>query len=165
MRLPSLALASCAVFLISGCGDQAVSPANPEAPAGVPANGLDPLLAAASREFNVPGDLLKAIRYAETRWQMVKGEVEFAGMPAAFGVMALRGERLEAAARLAGASPERVRTDAAANIHAGAAHLSSYAEELKLNRALRPHAREPQTFVGSTAPRPRNLCAIDWSTA
>ncbi len=34
---------------------------------------LDPLFDAAGREFNVPADLLKAISFTETRWQMVRG--------------------------------------------------------------------------------------------
>jgi N-acetyl-anhydromuramyl-L-alanine amidase AmpD len=98
------------------------------------AGELDPLFGQAAREFNVPADLLKAISFTETRWQMVRGEQEFEGMPAAFGVMALRGEQLERGAALAGVSAEAVRTDALANIRAGAALLSAYAEELKVER-------------------------------
>ncbi|HVG62249.1 MAG TPA: N-acetylmuramoyl-L-alanine amidase [Hyalangium sp.] len=96
---------------------------------------LDPLFDQAAGEFNVPADLLKAISFAETRWQMVRGEQEFEGMPAAFGVMALRGEALERGAALAGVSAEAVRTDALANIRAAAALLSAHADELKVDRA------------------------------
>jgi N-acetyl-anhydromuramyl-L-alanine amidase AmpD len=96
---------------------------------------LDPYFDQAAREFNVPADLLKAISFTETRWQMVRGETEFEGMPAAFGVMALRGAALERGAALAGVSAEAVRTDALANIRAGAALLSAHADELKVDRA------------------------------
>ncbi|WP_224369151.1 golvesin C-terminal-like domain-containing protein [Hyalangium versicolor] len=95
---------------------------------------LDPLFAQAAREFDVPADLLKAISFTETRWQMVHGEEEFEGMPAAHGLMALRGEAIVRGAALAGVSAEQVRTDAASNIRAAAALLSSYAEQLKVDR-------------------------------
>jgi N-acetyl-anhydromuramyl-L-alanine amidase AmpD len=96
---------------------------------------LDSHFDQAAREFNVPADLLKAVSFTETRWQMVRGEEEFEGMPAAFGVMALRGAALERGAALAGVTAEAVRTDALANIRAGAALLSAYADELKVERA------------------------------
>jgi N-acetyl-anhydromuramyl-L-alanine amidase AmpD len=96
---------------------------------------LDSHFDQAAREFNVPADLLKAISFAETRWQMVRGEEEFEGMPAAFGVMALRGAALERGAALAGVTAEAARTDALANIRAGAALLSAHADELKVDRA------------------------------
>jgi N-acetyl-anhydromuramyl-L-alanine amidase AmpD len=96
---------------------------------------LDPLFDQAAREFNVPADLLKAISFSETRWQMVRGEVEFDGIPAAHGLMALRGATLERGAALAGVSVEQASSDEAANIRAAAALLSSYAEELKVDRS------------------------------
>ncbi|HEX8702784.1 MAG TPA: peptidoglycan recognition family protein, partial [Myxococcaceae bacterium] len=98
------------------------------------AGELDPLFASAAREFNVPVDLLKAISFTETRWQMVRGEEEFDGMPAAYGVMALRGAELERGAALAGVSVEQAQTDAKANIRAAAALLSAHADALKVNR-------------------------------
>jgi N-acetyl-anhydromuramyl-L-alanine amidase AmpD len=100
-----------------------------EAP-GWAAPELDPLFEEAAREFGVPAPLLKGISYAETRWQMVRGEEEFEGRPAAFGVMGLRGARLEQGAALAGVPAEAVRTDALANIRAAAALLASDAAEL-----------------------------------
>ncbi|MDC0707885.1 N-acetylmuramoyl-L-alanine amidase [Stigmatella sp. ncwal1] len=111
---------------------------------------LDPLFEQAAREFNVPADLLKAISYTETRWQMVRGEQEFDGMPAAHGVMALRGAALERGAALAGVSAEAVRDDALANIRAGAALLSAHADELKVERA----------DVGAWAPAVARLSGI-----
>jgi N-acetyl-anhydromuramyl-L-alanine amidase AmpD len=104
---------------------------------GEPAAGLalDPLFDEASREFNVPADLLKAISFTETRWNMVRGEKEFEGLAPAFGMMALRGEALERGAALAGVSAEAVRTELQANLRAGAALLSAHADELRVNRA------------------------------
>jgi N-acetyl-anhydromuramyl-L-alanine amidase AmpD len=96
---------------------------------------LDGLFAQAAADFRVPADLLKAISYTETRWEMVKGEEEFEGMPAAYGLMALRGAKVTEGARLAGVSEEAVRTQPEANIRAYAALLSSYADELKVDRA------------------------------
>ena len=96
---------------------------------------LEAAFAKAGADFGVPADLLKGISYTETRWEMIQGQVEFEGMPAAYGLMALRGEKLSEGARLAGVSEEAVRTQPEANIRAAAALLSSYAAELKLDRA------------------------------
>jgi N-acetyl-anhydromuramyl-L-alanine amidase AmpD len=96
---------------------------------------LDAAFAKAGADFGVPADLLKAISYTETRWEMVQGAEEFEGMPAAHGLMALRGAKLTEGARLAGVSEEAVRTQPEANIRAAAALLSAYADELKVDRA------------------------------
>jgi len=87
----------------------------------------DSLFVAAGVAFGVPADLLKAIGWVETRWQMVSGTEEFPGRPAAFGVMALRGAALERGAALAGVSPEAARSDPRANIRAAAALLAELA--------------------------------------
>ncbi|HXF96508.1 MAG TPA: N-acetylmuramoyl-L-alanine amidase, partial [Gemmatimonadales bacterium] len=89
----------------------------------------DSLFAAAEAEFATPPGLLRAIGWVETRWQMVRGAEEFPGRPAAFGVMALRGEALERGAALAGVTLEAAGTQPAANIRAGAALLRQYARE------------------------------------
>lgn len=142
MRNPLAAAA--AALALAACGPQPAPESEQpvEAPTEQPTGAavetpaeLDPLFAQAAEEFNVPADLLKAISFTETRWQMVQGEEEFEGMPAAFGLMALRGERLEHGARLAGVSVDLARKDALANVRAGAALLSAYADELKLERA------------------------------
>jgi N-acetyl-anhydromuramyl-L-alanine amidase AmpD len=141
--------AAAAALSLAACGPQQ-SPENPE-PAQNPtssiadsareaagrgsAGELDPLFSAAGREFNVPADLLKAISFTETRWQMVAGEEEFEGMAPAFGVMALRGAELERGAALAGVTVEQAKTDALSNIRAGAALLSAHADALKVDRA------------------------------
>ena len=97
---------------------------------------LDPVFERAGAEFGVPSALLKAIAYAETRFEMVRGEEEFPGVAAAYGVMALRGARLERGASLAGVAVDAARTDAESNVRAAAALLRAYADESGLaNRA------------------------------
>jgi N-acetyl-anhydromuramyl-L-alanine amidase AmpD/predicted small lipoprotein YifL len=140
--------ATAAALSLAACGPQgpesqepaqnpsnAVADAAQDAASRGSAGQLDPLFDKASREFNVPADLLKAVSFTETRWQMVRGEAEFEGLAPAFGVFALRGATLERGAALAGVSAEAVRNDAQANIRAGAALLSAYADELKVDRA------------------------------
>lgn len=98
-------------------------------PAEVPERSpFDSLFVAAATEFGVPADLLRAIGYVETRWQMVEGREEHEGMPAAHGVMALRGERLREGARLARVAEDDARRDARANIRAAAALLRAFAD-------------------------------------
>ncbi|MFL5358597.1 N-acetylmuramoyl-L-alanine amidase [Archangium sp.] len=142
---PMLATLAAALSL-AACGPQ--EPTAPTPPAAVedsrtPAQreaertpyALDGAFAQAAAEFNVPADLLKAISYTETRWENVQGAEEFPGLPAAYGLMALRGEKLSAGAHLAGVSEEAARTQPQANIRAAAALLSAYADELKLDRS------------------------------
>ena len=105
------------------------------ASAAVAAGPFDVHFDAAAREFGVPSALLKAVAFAETRMQMVRGGTEFEGQAPAFGVMGLRGERLERGAALAGVSFEMAQTDPRANIRAGAALLRTYAEELGVDRS------------------------------
>ena len=108
MRNPLAAAA--AALALAACGQQPApeseqpTQAPTEQPAGSAqgAQALDPVFESAAAEFGVPADLLKAVSFAETRWQHVEGHQEFEGMPAAYGLMALRGERLERGAQLAG---------------------------------------------------------------
>lgn len=108
----------CTVSSLSG--SQAISAPVTDIP-----TRYDTLFTAAAREFGVSAALLKSVAYVETRWQMVIGEEEFEGRPPAFGVMALRGERLVQGARRAGVSVEAAKYDAAANIRAAAALLAA----------------------------------------
>ncbi|GHG86101.1 N-acetylmuramoyl-L-alanine amidase [Comamonas sp. JC664] len=145
--------ATAAAMALSACGPQPeASPeeASPEAqvPAGVAddavravadaarrtPNELDALFAKAAGEFNVPVSLLKAISYVETRWEHVQGEEEFEGRPAAFGLMALRGQHIVDGAALAGVSADAVRGEPLANVRAAAALLSKYADEAGIDR-------------------------------
>lgn len=106
---------------------------------------FDDAFAAAGREFDVPAALLRAIGWVETRWQMVQGAEEFPGRPAAFGVMALRGERLERGAALAGVPADAARRDPLANIGAAAALLDAYANEAGIDRS------DPAAWAGVVA--------------
>ena len=133
-KLRSLAAALLAAATLSACADEPTSPATP-APDAPSAEQLDVLFDEAGREFSVPSALLKSIGYVETRWQMVRGGVEFPGQQPAFGIMALRGDRLAEGARLAGVFPEEAQTRAAANIRAAAALLSAWADEAGIARA------------------------------
>ncbi|RKH45125.1 N-acetylmuramoyl-L-alanine amidase [Corallococcus sp. AB049A] len=136
--------AAAAALVLSACGPQAQpteappsetpsQPSTDTAGSTLPRE-LDPLFAQAAQEFNVPVELLKAVSYAETRWQMVVGEAEFPGQQPASGLMALRGEDLEQGAALAGVTVEAARTDALSNLRAGAARLSQLATDANVER-------------------------------
>jgi N-acetyl-anhydromuramyl-L-alanine amidase AmpD len=96
---------------------------------------FDSAFASAGVEFGVPPEVLKAIAWVETRWQMVEGREEFPGQAPAFGVMALRGAALERAAALAGVTPDGARHDPVANIRAAAALLDAYADKAAIDRS------------------------------
>jgi N-acetyl-anhydromuramyl-L-alanine amidase AmpD len=127
----TLAVAIGAAAALAAC-DAPTRSVQPEPPAAA-APRLDPMFARAASEFKVPAELLKAVAFTETGWQFARGEhSDLEGMPAAYGIFALRGERLERAARLAGVSVDAVRTDAEASIRAGAALLRAEAEALNV---------------------------------
>lgn len=119
------------VLLLASCATDPVVPLT-ETP--VDETTLDSEFAQASKQFSVPLTLLKAVGYVETRWQMVVSEPS-RGQEPAYGVMALRGDRLIQAAALAGVTRKAAQDNRAANIRAGAALLSAYADELDINRA------------------------------
>src|SRR5690606_21648248 len=75
------------------------------------AMSLESLFEDAAAEFDVPADLLMAVGFAETGWEMVEGGREFEGVAPAYGVMGLRGDRLTEAAALAGVDPDGARYD------------------------------------------------------
>jgi hypothetical protein len=88
----------------------------------------DDLYAQASFEYDVPVELIKALAWVETRGHMVAGHEHAEGLPPAYGVMGLRGERLYEAAEIIGATPELAASELAVNVRAGAALLSKLAE-------------------------------------
>ena len=142
----------------------ALSLATAIAPARVPdASPYDALFARAGAEFGVPAALLRAVSYVETRWQMVAGDEEFPGMPAAHGLMALRGERLRDGARRAGRSETAVRTDPAANVRAAAALLRAYADAAGVGDAEDLDAWAPALarYAGIDAPAGRDAYLRD----
>jgi N-acetyl-anhydromuramyl-L-alanine amidase AmpD len=66
---------------------------------------------------------------------MVVGEIEFDEQDRRFGIMALSMAQLDEACALAGVTSEDARTDPSANIRAAAALLSSFADQLAIDRA------------------------------
>lgn len=91
---------------------------------------------AASKEFNIPVEILEGIGFVESHWvQRIPDTVHREGnMPPAYGVMGLRddpyfGHSLIKAANLINESPEKLKTDALSNIRGAAALLRSYANE------------------------------------
>src|SRR5574341_2355637 len=128
----------------------------PLAPVNTQSSRFDAEFSAAAREFGVPESILRAISWTETRWQMVQGTEEFPGRPAAYGVMALRGEALERGAALAGVTPEAARHDARANIRAAAALLARYAADAGVDPAApRDWAPAVARFSGIELPEAR----------
>lgn len=107
-------------------------------PAGeqAPSLELQAAFARASAEFGVPEELLIAIAKTETNFYFVPGVSgdAFEGQ-AAYGVMALRGERLARGAELAQVSIAAVQTEVLANVRAAAALLRSQADALGLRSA------------------------------
>lgn len=124
----TLAAAVLATAALTGCADRLTqSDTTPQEP--LAEAQLDVLFEEAGAEFGVPAPLLKSIGYVETRWEMVRGESEFPGQQPAFGIMALRGERLQTGARLAAVSEQEARTAPRANIRAAAALLAAWRDE------------------------------------
>lgn len=97
-------------------------------------SGIDAEFSSAAKEFGVPAQILQALAFAETQWQMIDGQGEFDGQDPAYGVMGLRGEALGIGADLAKVDVATARVDRAANIRAGAALLRAYADELGIDR-------------------------------
>jgi N-acetyl-anhydromuramyl-L-alanine amidase AmpD len=146
VRHTRTAIAATGIALLAACQDAprnasgpavcSVSPSRATAPARVPdVSPYDAIFAAAGAEFRVPAALLRALSYVETRWQMVEGHEEFSGLPPAYGLMALRGERLREGAARAGLRETLVRSDPAANVRTAAALLRDYADALGMSES------------------------------
>ncbi len=128
-RTLAVVLGAAAVLAACDAPTPSVQPEQPPAAA----SRLDPMFARAASEFGVPADLLKAVAFTETGWQFARGDdSDMEGLAPAYGIFALRGERLERGARLAGVSLEAARTDAEASIRAGAALLRAEGEALRV---------------------------------
>ena len=97
-------------------------------------SGTDALLAIAMAlgwgpgdETGTPVDLLKAVGYAQTRWQQVIGEAELEGAPTHTGVMGLTPDHLARGAALTGYGADDLAASAEANILAAAKLLAEEA--------------------------------------
>ncbi len=97
--------------------------------------GLEGAFASASKEFDVPIEILKSLSYVESHWEMVVGEEEFEGMPAAYGVMGMRGDQVRLGAEIAQISDVDAMHDLRGNIRAGAAVLANIADEYDFDRS------------------------------
>jgi N-acetyl-anhydromuramyl-L-alanine amidase AmpD len=166
MRRAPLHATWCAVVLLAGCSADRALEVCPDMSASVssfeaylnplPATPLDVFFEEAGREHGVDAALLKAVAWVETRFHMAAPaptdtEDDHHGQPPAWGVMALRGDRLERAAKLAGLDVEQVRVSAAANIRAAAALLADEAA----------HAGVAHLAAGGWAPALERFSGID----
>ncbi|ACY18884.1 N-acetylmuramoyl-L-alanine amidase [Haliangium ochraceum] len=95
---------------------------------------LDPMFTEAASTYNVPQELLQAVAFTQTRWQMVVGEEEFEGAGTRHGLLALTAEQLEEGAALAEVSLEAAHNDPMAHLLAGAALFSAAAEAQGIDR-------------------------------
>jgi hypothetical protein len=153
MRIHRLSLFASVALLFPACtdpDDQEDSNSSPEGgieipdtpepedpPAVDPAeylDGIDGEFHGASDEFNVPVEILQAMGFAETQWQMIEGQEEFEGWAPASGAMALRGDHLTRGAELLGVDVDAVKTDRKTNIRAAAALLSDLADQQGIDR-------------------------------
>lgn len=138
----SCAALACSAGVIGGEHGEQDGALSEDAPGAEPSAGetqaegtaLNDVFAQAAGEFDVPAQLLKSLAWVETQAQMVVGEEEFPGRPAAFGMMALRGEQLEQGAALAGVSVDDVKNDPQHNVRAAAALLSASADVIGIDR-------------------------------
>ena len=124
--------AALVAWWLAACAPEGAEPAR-ELPAGE-VSTVDPF-ELASETWEVPSDLLRAVAVAETGMQMVVGIEGHDERPAAYGMMALRGDRLTLAAELAGLDEEAVRFERDANVLAAAALLSTWADEAGIDRS------------------------------
>lgn len=114
------------------------SPANDD----LSSRDLDGVFEGVAGEYDVPMQLLQAIGHVETRWEMVEGEEEIEGRAPAYGIMGMRGARLEEAAEHAGLDVDTVKSDRVANIRAAAAWLDDRASAAEI---------EDRTDIGAWA--------------
>ncbi len=129
LRLGGTGLAGAALLGTAGGGVQART-----------ASSLERQFEAAAREYEVPVELLLAMGYYNTRWEMPppsasayrKGDPEGRGD---YGIMQLTQNpsrnTLGKAAKLTGLSADRLKNDRSANIKGGAAVLSALAGKAK----------------------------------
>jgi hypothetical protein len=150
MRIHRLSLFASVALLFPGCADpeeredssnpdsgimDVPNPVDPpEADPGEYLEGIDGEFRGAADEFDVPIEILQAMGYAETQWQMIEGEEEFEGWSPAAGTMGLRGGFIKQGAELLGASEDDVKSDRKTNIRAAAAILSGMADAQDIER-------------------------------
>ena len=124
LRLSGVGLAGVVLLATAGVG---------AAPAQQPGSVLEAEFEEAAREYGVPKELLLAMGYVNTLWEMPPPETnvyepgDLHGW-GSYGIMALAqnpsSDTLGKAARLTGISEERLKTDRRSNILGGAALLA-----------------------------------------
>ncbi|MEJ7602157.1 MAG: N-acetylmuramoyl-L-alanine amidase [Kofleriaceae bacterium] len=119
-------LAALAALYLPSCTSEDVTPIDADDD-HVSTPGLDDDFAAAERVHGVPADLLKAISYVETQWQMVDGQDEHDAGRQGAGLFALWGDNLGLGAAAANVSEDAARFDLESSIAAAAARLASLA--------------------------------------
>lgn len=147
----ALAAAGGLALSVTGWADAA----NPHKSAATSSSALQGDFTRAAREYHVPGKVLMALSYQESRWESHDGQYSSDGgygpmdltdvTPAMLGGgdagAAGRGDlaqmasdpalhTLQAAARLTGVPAARLKTDPTANIEGGAALLASYEKKV-----------------------------------
>ena len=120
----------CAGIALAACTGDIVTTTEGMSP--VAPTGLDGVFDRVAADTGVPADLLAAIGYVETRWQMIQGEEELEGAPRAIGLMAVREDQAEHAAALAGVDVQDLAEDPESNVRAAAALLAEQADALGL---------------------------------
>ena len=133
LRLSSVGLAGAVLLATAGVGD---------APAQQPGSVLEAEFEEAAREYGVPKELLLAMGYVNTLWEMPPPEAnvyepgDLHGW-GSYGIMALvqnpSSDTLGEASRLTGVPEETLKTDRRSNIRGGAALLAE-SQGTKSNR-------------------------------
>lgn len=139
----------------------------------------------ASKEFDVPVELLESIAYAETRWisHVPKGQIKkngepqieidpdpHHGMPPSYGIMGLRndtyfGTSLTQGAALIRVSPAIVMTDVRSNIRAAAALLAQYGARKTRNFPLEDWEGAVARYSGIPQPEVAQIYTYEILTA
>ena len=166
MRNHRLSLFASVALLLPGCADPddredsnttqggIELPPDPEQmDPGVYLDGIDGEFHLAADEFMVPVEILQAMGYTETQWQMIEGQEEFDGWSPAAGTMGLRGAMIDRGAELLGVAADDVKTDRKTNIRAAAAILDDLAGDID------------RTDLGAWAPAVAELAGITNHTA
>ena len=127
----------------------------------------------ASKAYNIPEDLLKAVAYEQTRFtNIIESDTNRSDneQPPIYGIMGLRndnwfGHSLLEGAKLINQPPNFVATNPSLNIEAAAALLSSIADSLKIDRSnlnnWRP-ALEEFSGIPQQNIKPFFTCYVGW---
>ena len=129
----------CALSLVTGCTTEF---AEQESTAPQPnvdseheqASNLDDEFARAAADFDVPVDILKAVGFVMTGWQMVEGEVEFEGRAARMGIMGVPENHLDDLAARLNTEASDVAFHRETNIRAAATRLTELANDRGIDR-------------------------------